>query len=199
LDHKVAAAEQTMREEIKNSLIGVAELDRLQRCRTAQLVALQDAVASGDDGKARQILASNGSAFGAGRLWADNAFEATLAAQVGDHLGSDKLRSYSQVYQIIRGLRRYQQRRDEQPSDLAVLYFAPNLSPSPAPDVRYARLREIAEARLTMLFMGNSGETLRRYARNDLGLTVTEREYLAAPGRADIVKRCEQSAAAVEA
>lgn len=85
-ERKVVAAEQTMNEEIKNSLLAVVELERLKKCSETQLDALQDAIIVGDRVKAKQILTRD--AIGANRLWADNAFQATLAAQVSDHLGA---------------------------------------------------------------------------------------------------------------
>jgi hypothetical protein len=192
---KVAAAEQTMNEEIRNSLLAVAEINRLETCSTAQFEAMQDAILRGDRAKARQILV-RGSAFGVGRLWADNAFEATIAAQVSDHLGAEKLKQYSQVYQMIRDIRRIKQDGEDVPPELAVMYFVPGLPISP--DRRDALLREVASARLQMLAMRSSGEPLVRYAKKDLGLEVTQREYLAAPGRADNITQCEADAAAVK-
>ena len=192
---KVAAAEQMMNEEIRNSLLAVAEINRLDKCSTVQLEALGDAIARDDPVKARQILV-RGTGFGVSRLWADNAFQATLAAQVSDHLGAEKLKSYSQIYQMIRDLRRHQATAEESSSDLAMLYFYPKLPTSP--DRREAQLREVANNRLWRLGMRNSGEPLVRYAKKDLGLEVTEREYLAAPGRAENIKQCEADAAAVK-
>ena len=190
---KVAAAEQTMNEEIKNSLLGVAELNRLAKCSTTQLEAMQDAIIRGDQAKARQIL-SRGTAFGVTRLWADNAFEATLSAQVSDHLGAGKLKSYSQVYQMIRQIQRMQDTKESSSPELGVLYFLPKLPTSP--ERRYAQLREVTDARLFLLAMRGAGEPLAHYAKKNLGLEVTQREYLAAPGRAGNIKRCEADAAA---
>ena len=191
---KVAAAEQTMNEEIKNSLLGVAELNRLEKCSTTQLEAMQDAIARNDPVKARQILV-RGTAFGVSRLWADNAFEATLSAQVSDHLGAEKLKSYSQVYQMIRQIRKIQETNGSAAADLGVLYFLPKFPTSP--EHRYAQLRQVTDSRLWLLAMRASGEPLVRYAKKDLGLEVTQREYLAAPGRAENIKHCEADAAAV--
>lgn len=191
---KVAAAEQTMNEEIKNSLLGVAELNRLEKCSTTQLKGLQDAIVSGDQAKAGQIL-RRATAFGVSRLWADNAFEATLSAQVSDHLGAAKLKSYSQVYQMIRQIRKIQEANQSSFSNLGVLYFLPKHPTSV--ENRYAQLREVTDSRLLLLAMRSSGEPLVRYAKKDLGLQVTQREYLAAPGRAENIKQCEADAAAV--
>lgn len=194
-EHKVAAAERSMNEEIKNSLLGVIEMDRLQKCSAVQLDALQNAIARGDQIKAKHIL-DQGGAFMPNRLWADNAFQATLAAQVSDHLGADKLKSYSQVYQMIRDIRRVQEASEDATSDLAVLYFLPEVPTSPAS--RYAQLREVTNDRLRTTDMRDTGAGLVRYAKNDLRLQVTEREYLAAPGRIENIKRCETGAAAVK-
>ena len=191
---KVTAAEQTMNEEIKNSLLGVAELNRLAKCSTTQLEAMQDAIVRGDQVKARQIL-HRGTAFGVSRLWADNAFEATLSAQVSDHLGAAKLKSYSQVYQMIRQIRKIQETKESAASDLGVLYFLPEFPFSP--EHRYAQLRQVTDTRLWLLAMRGSGEPLVHYAKKDLGLEVTQRDYLAAPGRAENIKQCEADAAAV--
>ncbi len=191
-EHKVAAAEQSMNEEIKNSLLGVIELNRLNHCSTIQLDALQNAIIRGDQAKARQML-TNGYAFSVGRLWADNAFQATLAAQVSDHLGAEKLKRYSQVYQMIRQIREADNAQGSAP-DLAVLLFAPDLPVTP--ERSYAQLRGVAEARLQMLSMRSTGEPLALYAKKDLGLEVSESDYLAASGRAQILKECEAAAAA---
>jgi hypothetical protein len=47
-DRKVAAAEETMREEIRSSLLSIVELDQLKSCTAAQLDRLQDALMEGD-------------------------------------------------------------------------------------------------------------------------------------------------------
>ena len=193
-EHKVAAAEQSMNEEIRNSLLGVAELNRLEHCSSTQLDALQRAIIRGDQSKARQML-THGYAFPLGRLWADNAFQATLAAQVSDHLGAEELKRYSQVYQMIRQIRQAEDQQAAAP-DLAVLLFVPDLPATP--ERRYAQLRDVAESRLQMMSMRATGEPLVRYAKKDLGLQVTERDYLAAPGRAQIIKECEAGAAAAK-
>jgi hypothetical protein len=195
-DRKVAATELTMQQEIKNSLLAVAELNRLESCSSVQLDALQDAIIRGDQVKARQIL-DGGTVFGASRLWADNAFEATLAAQVSDHLGAEKLKRYSQVYQMIRHVRRDQEIAEDPSPELAVLYLASKVPASP--ERRYAQLREVATIRLQRMSMRARGQTIARYAKNDLGLAVTQSEYLAAPGRTDIINLCEGAAAAEEA
>ena len=192
---KVAAAEQTMNEEIKNSLLAVAEMNRLDKCSTTELDALQDAIVRGDQVKTRQII-GHGVTIGITRQWADNAFEATLAAQVSDHLGAEKLKRYSQIYELIRSIRRVQEASDDSPSDIAVLYFVPNLTTYPA--LRYAQLRELTNIRIQLMSRRDLGETLVRYAKKDLTLEVTQREYLAAPGRAEIIKECEAGAAAVK-
>ena len=193
---KVAAAEQTMNEEIRNSLLAVVELDQIEHCTSAQAEALQDAIVRGDQVTARHIL-RDGSPFGFSRLWADNAFQATLAAQVSDHLGAEKLKQYSQVYQMIRDIRRTKDISEEASPELAVLFFVPDLPTSP--ERRYAQLREVTAVRLQRLAMRVSGEPLVRYARNDLGLEVTQRDYLAAPGRAKLLTQCKASAAAAKA
>ena len=194
-NQKVAAAEQTMNEEIKNSLLGVAEINRLDKCSTTELDALQDAIFRSDQVKAWHIL-DRGVAMNIGRLWADNAFEATLAAQVSDHLGAEKLKSYSQIYQMIREIRRIQDARENSSSDIGVLYSVPKLTIYPA--LRYAQLRELANIRLQLMSRRDIGEALVLYAKKDLGLEVTQREYLAAPGRAEIIKQCEAGAAAAK-
>lgn len=191
---KVAAAEETMREEIRSSLLAAAELNRLKSCTTVQLDALQDALIRGDQVKARRILDSR-TVFGVGRLWADNAFEATLAAQVSDHLGAEKLKGYSQTYQLIRGIRRDQETKESPSPELSVLFLAPKVPTSA--ERRYAQLREVAIMRLQMLAMEGAAEGLARYAKRELGLEVTQREYLATRGRADTIKACEAAAAEV--
>ena len=74
--------------------------------------------------------------------------------------------------------------------------FAPKLPNTP--ERSYAQLREVAQTRLNMLSMRSTAVPLVQYAKKDLGLEVTEKEYLAAPGRADFIKRCEAEAAAVK-
>lgn len=194
-DRKVAAAEEAMHQEIKNSLLAVAEIDRLQKCSAVHLDALQDAIIHGDQRKARQILKGD-IIFGFGRLWADNAFQATLSAQVSDHFGAEKLKRYSQVYQMIRDARRTQQVAEEPSPELAVFYLGLNLPATP--ERRHAQLREVATVRNQKQSMLDLGETIARFAKNDLDLEVTSSEYLAAPGRTDIIKRCEGIAAAVK-
>jgi hypothetical protein len=70
---RAAAAEEAMVLEIENSLLASAELSRLNGCRDAQLLALQDAIVSGDRSASSRIV-KGASIGGAGRLWADNAF-----------------------------------------------------------------------------------------------------------------------------
>lgn len=190
---KVAAARQTMDEEIRNSLLSVAELDRTEKCSTIQLVALQDAIVRGDQRLARQIL-ERGTAFGFDRLWAENAFQAAIAAQVSDHLGAEKLKTYSQVYQMIREMRSIQETSGHSSADLGVLFFVDNSSN--LADHRYEQVREVISARASLMNMRNIGATISSYAKH-LGVQVTPREYLAAPGRAENIKRCEADAAAV--
>lgn len=188
---KVAAAEHTMNQEIKNSLLAVAELDRLEHCSTVLFDSLQEAIVREDDPNARRILES-GIIFGFTRLWADNAFEATLAAQVSDHLGAEKLKRYSQVYQMIRNARRTQELAEEPPPELAVLYL--DLRLNIPPERRYAQVRDVASVRLQRESMRSLGRSIARYAKQDLGLAVTQDEYLAAPGRTEIIKICEGTA-----
>jgi hypothetical protein len=195
-DRKVAAAEQSMNEEIRNSLLAVAEMNRLDKCSNMQLEALHEAIVRDDATTARKIL-HDGNAFGISRLWADNAFQATLAAQVSDHLGADKLKRYSQVYQMIRDIRSAKQISEQPSSNLALLYFGTKLPATS--EARQALLGEVASLRLQMLGMRADGDPVAQYAKKDLGLEVTEREYLRAPGRAGIVKLCEASAAAAKA
>lgn len=193
-EQKVAAAEQSMNEEIKNSLLGAAELNRLKHCSTIQLDALQGAIIRGDQTQARQLL-TYGNAFGVTRLWADNAFQATLSAQVSDHLGPEKLKHYSQVYQLIRQIRRAQDEQDLAP-DLAMLVFTPDLPNTP--ERRYAQLREVAQSRLLLLIESTTAGWLARNAKKDLGLEVSEKDYLATPSRAKVIKECEAAAAALK-
>ena len=194
-NRKVAAAEQTMNQEIKNSLLAAAELDRLENCSTVLFDKLQEAILRGDRGRGREILES-GVIFGFTRLWADDAFEATLAAQVSDHLGAEKLKRYSQVYQMIRDASRTQQLAEEPSPEMAMLYLRHNVKASP--ERQYAQLREVASVRLQRESMRSLGRSIAKYAKNDLGLEVTRDEYLAAPGRTEIIKICEGTASGVK-
>ena len=192
-DRKVAATEQAMHQEIKNSLLAIAEINRLDKCVSAQLDVLQESIIRGDQARARRVL-EGGVIFGFSRLWADNAFQATLAAQVSDHLGAEKLKRYSQVYQMIRDARRTQQIAEEPSPELALLYLGLN-RPATSEQV-HAQLREVAIVRNQRDSMRSLGESIAIYAKKDLGLAVTPGEYLNAPGRLDIIKTCEGVAAA---
>lgn len=192
--HKVAAAEESMQEEIKNSLLAGAELKRLDKCVTAQIDGLQRALVDGDTAAAARIAASP-TMYGAGRLWADNAFSSTLSAQVVDHLGAEKLKYYSQVYTMIRFGRQEQDAMESAADDLGTLRIPGLPRSSGMTDLHFravARLRANREASLS------TTDLIAQFAAKDLGLRVSENDYLAARGRRDVIRECEAAAAAVK-
>ena len=192
--HKVAAAEESMQEEIKNSLLAGAELKRLDKCVTAQIDGLQRALVDGDTAAAARIAASP-TMYGAGRLWADNAFSSTLSAQVVDHLGAEKLKYYSQVYTMIRFGRQEQDAMESAADDLGTLRILGLPRSSGMTDLHFravARLRANREASLSI------ADLIAQFAAKDLGLRVSENDYLAARGRRDVIRECEAAAAAVK-
>ena len=192
-EEKVSSAQETMDNEIKNSLLGAVELNELENCTEVQFAALQKAILRGDEPAVRQILA--GIEIPA-RQWADNAFEATLAAQVSDHLGSESLRKYSQVYQMIRKIHRLQETDEDTFSDLVVAYDAPTVVVTP--EIRYARLRELANTHLRLMSKRAQARVLSRYAKSDLGLEVTQDDYLKAIDRARTLQQCRANAASLK-
>lgn len=185
-----AAAEEAMALEIENSLLANAELVRLDRCWETQFVALQQAIVSGDRLSADRIVEGS-SIFGASRLWADNAFQATLAAQVSDHLGSEKLKRYSQVYDMIRKARVAQGERQQAVAQLGTLTIA-GLPASP--EITYSLLTALVHLQASKATMQDLGELIALFAKKDLGLEVTRAQYLAARGRVEIINRCEEQA-----
>jgi len=187
---RAEAAEEAMALEIQNSLLANAELVRLDKCWDVQISALQKAIASDDTAAAGRIV-EGGSFFGAGRLWADDAFQAALSAQVSDSLGSEKLKGYSQVYEMIRSARSYQDERERTVGQLGTLSMA-GLPRSP--EITYALLTAIAQLRASKTAMRQVGELIAMFAKKDLGLEITQAEYLAARGRADNINMCENQA-----
>lgn len=185
-----AAAEEAMALEIENSLLASAELVRLDRCWEVQFLALQQAIVSGDRLSAGRIVGGS-SIFGSGRLWADNAFQATLTAQVSDRLGSEKLKRYSQVYDMIRKARVAQEERQQAVAQLGTLTIAGLPS---SPDITYSLLTALARLQASKTTMQNLGELIIMFAKKDLGLEVTPAQYLAARGRVDNINRCEGQA-----
>ena len=191
---KVAAAEESMREEIKNSLLAGAELKRLDQCVTAQIDGLQRALVDGDIAAAARLAASS-TMYGAGRLWADNAFSSTLSAQVVDHLGAEKLKYYSQVYSMIRIARAAQDAMESAADDLGTLRIRGMPRSAGMTDLHFravARLRANRETSVSV------GELIALFAAKDLGVRISENDYLTARGRRDVIRECEAAAVAVK-
>lgn len=191
---KVAAAEDSMREEIKNSLLAAAELKRLDKCVTTQIDGLERALVAGDTSAAAKLAAST-TMYGAGRLWADNAFSSTLSAQVVDHLGPDKLKYYSQIYAMILIGRKEQDAMESAADDLGTLRIAGLPQSAGMTDLHFravARLRANREESLS------TSELIALFAAKDLGLRISGNAYLEARGRRDVIRECEAAAAAVK-
>lgn len=195
LKQRANASEEAMALEIENSLLANAELVRLDRCVEVQILALQQAIIRNDRTAAAQIV-ERGSIFGAGRLWADNAFQAALTAQVSDYLGSEKLKRYSQVYDMIRKARTAQDRRESAVTQLETLTI-PGLPTSP--EITYSLLTALAQLRASKQTMQNLGGLIAMFAKKDLTLEVTRADYLAARGRVDGIKACENDARMAQA
>jgi hypothetical protein len=176
--------------EIRNSLIANVELTRLDRCWDTQIDALQGAIVKGNGAAAGRIV-QGGSFFGTGRLWADDAFQAAISAQVSEDLGAEKLKGYSQVYAMIRRTRWLQDQREQTIEHLGAL-TVPGLPSSP--EITYSQLSAIAQLRATKEGMREIGKLIALYASKDLKLEVSEPQYLAAPGRVEIIKACEDQA-----
>ncbi len=124
-------------------------------------------------------------------MWADNAFQAALAAQVSDHLGSEKLKRYSQVYDMIRKARVAQDERQQAVAQLGTLAIA-GLPASP--EITYSLLTALAELQASKKSMQDLGELIALFAKKDLGLEVTRAQYLAARGRVENIDLCENNA-----
>jgi hypothetical protein len=187
---RAAAAEEAMALEIRNSLLVNVELTRLDRCWDMQIEALQSAIVKGNVNAAGRIV-RGGSFFGTGRLWADNAFQAALSAQVSEDLGAEKLKGYSQVYAMIRRNRWLQDQREQTIEQLGAL-TVPGVPSSP--EITYSQLSAVAQIRATKEGMREIGKLIALYASKDLRLTVTEPQYLAAPGRIALIKACDDQA-----
>lgn len=187
---RAAAAEEAMALEIENSLLANAELVRLDRCWDAQLLSLRKAIVTGDRAAAGQIV-QGGSVFGANRLWADNAFQAALTAEASEYLGSEKLKHYSQVYDMIRKARVAQDERGQTVTRLGTL----TISGLPAsPEITYSLLTAVAQLEASKKTMRDLGELIAQFAKKDLGLKVTRTQYLAARGRVENINICENQA-----
>jgi hypothetical protein len=187
---RAVAAEEAMALEIRNSLLANVELTRLDRCWDMQIEALQSAIVGGNGTAAGRIV-QGGSFFGPGRLWADNAFQAALSAQVSEDLGAEKLKGYSQVYAMIRRNRWLQDQREQTIEHLGAL-TVPGVPSSP--EITYSQLSALAQLRATKEGMREIGKLISLYASKDLSLTVSEPQYLAAPGRLENIKACNDQA-----
>ncbi len=192
--HKVAAAEKSMGEEITNSLLASAELRHLDKCSTAQIDGLQAAMVKGDWAAASRISDSE-TMYGFGRLWADDAFAATISAQVVDHLGAERLKHYSQVYAMIRRARKAQEEQEEAGDDLGTLRIAGLARSS---DQMASEFQAISTLRANHIGSVGLAELIEQFAAKDLGLAVSHDEYLDARGRREIVRECEAGAAALK-
>ncbi|MES2903026.1 MAG: hypothetical protein V4696_02470 [Pseudomonadota bacterium] len=195
LRQRASAAEEAMALEIENSLLANAELVRLDRCVEVQLLALEQAIVTNDRVAAGRIV-ERGSIFGAGRLWADNAFEAALTAQISDYLGSEKLKRYSQVYDMIRKARAAQEQRELTISALRTLRIA---GAPASPEITQSLLTAAAQLRSNKEKMDDLGELIAMFAKKDLALEVTRSDYLAARGRVANIEACEKNARLAQA
>jgi hypothetical protein len=184
------AMKEAMALEIQNSLLAHAELMQLDRCWDTQIRFLQHAIVNGDTTAAGRIV-EGGSFFGAGRLWADNAFQAALSSEVSDDLGADTLKNYSQVYAMIRGNGLAQDKREATVAHLGTLMI-PGLPSSP--EITYSQLTALAQLQESKNNMRETGKLIAMFAKKDLGLQVSRAQYLSARGRMEIIRACEDQA-----
>jgi len=190
---KVAAAEKSMGEEIINSLLASAEVRHLNQCSTAQIDALQAAMVKGDWAAAARISNSD-TMYGFGRLWADDAFAATISAQVSDHLGAEKLKRYSQVYAMIRRARKAQDEQEAAQAGLGTLRIT-GLDRSP--QLTASEFQAVSRLRANHVSSFWRARLIEQFASKDLGLSVSHEEYLAARLRKQVIGECESAAAAI--
>ena len=113
---------------------------------------------------------------------------------MSEHFGSEKLKRYSQVYDMIRKNRAAQAERERAFSRLGPLLVPgrPNSA-----DVTHSLLTAVAELRASKVTMDEVGQLIVQYAKKDLGLEVEERQYLKARGRTENLRLCETEARAL--
>jgi hypothetical protein len=92
---------------------------------------------------------------------------------------------------MIRRTRWLQDQREQTIEHLGSL-TVPGLPSSP--EITYSQLSAIAQLRATKEGMREIGKLIALYASKDLKLEVSEPQYLAAPGRVEIIKACEDQA-----
>ncbi len=192
---RTAAAEQSMAIEIKNSLLANQELQKTKGCVDRQLTTLERAIVAGDRKRAAELTKGQG-VFGIGRLWADDAFNAAVFAQVSDHLGAEKLKGYAQVYAMIRKARHAQDAIEASRPELMMLEMGRSL-PATTDGTR-AQLRAVAQIRAGYDQLRSLGELIAAFAKADLGLENSDREYGQARLRLEILRACEADADAAE-
>ena len=190
---KVAAVEKSMDEEITNSLLASAEVRHLNQCSTAQIDGLQAAMVKGDWAAAARISNSE-TMYGFERLWADDAFAATISAQVSDHLGAERLKRYSQVYAMIRRARRAQDQQEAARDELGTLRSAGLVRSADQMTLEFQAISRLRANQITSLGLA---ELIEQFARKDLGLAVSHEEYLTARLRKELIGECQRAAAAV--
>lgn len=184
------AAERAMALEIQNSLLANEELVRLSRCTNVQLAALQNAIVNGDRLKAGLIV-KGGTIFGSNRLWADNAFQAALTADLTNDLGAEKLKRYSQVYDMIRKARALQDEREQTRARIGTLAI---VGLPASPEINYSLLTATTQLRSATTTMEALGGLIAMFAKKDLGLKLARGQFAQATGRIESVRACEQQA-----
>ena len=176
--------------EIKNSLLAAYESNKLQRCQARQLDVVQASIVAGDWPRAAAGL-SQGSILSF-RFWGEEAFAAMISGQTSDHLATATMSDYSSVYTMIRKNRQHQEEIWATQPILAMMAI-PSLPTTP--DVRLKELEAITRVSDGLSQIVSQGGALSDLAKTQLGLSVGEADYRKAPGRTEMLAKCEAAAA----
>jgi hypothetical protein len=183
-----------MDDELHQSLMAAMERTKLKDCEIAQIDALRAALASGDRQRAAGIV-DRGSIYPAGRLWADDAWSATVSAQVSDHLPPGAVLAYSQLYDLVRDMRQHQEALDG-PAEVLAMIGVEGAPQSPA--ITYGQMAAATRLRNLVALGADGAATITDCARTKLGLTATEAQF-EEPGHTGVanVAKCKADAAAL--
>ena len=186
---KVSAAENSMNTEIERSLAAARQSDFLKACQDRQVDILANALADDDWATANRVIEKG--EYVVRTFWADDAFTAALASQIGDHIGTDRLQDYSSVYMMIRKNRQHQENGWTTDSTFAMLAM-PGLPKTET--VRLMQLQAVAKLRDSLDSSRSQGQLLLELANKELGLIETDDEFFARPGRMKQIAECRAAA-----
>jgi hypothetical protein len=168
-NHKVAGAEAALREELAVDLSYAQEQQDLHPCADRYFDLLQSAIADNRPDIVRKL-------YEAGRPidehpWRVDSWNAALSGQVPDHLSPNRVVAYSLAFRFVSG------ERDSQ-WDMVDLYaqaMTGRFGLLHDPEVMYDQLKAVDRLRAKEAQRADITGAFLRSAREDLGITKTER------------------------